>query len=381
MLGLLFNTFKRTDEYLTEISDISNFFSDYFGTSTTDYTVPQNTTITGDTLLKVSDSLSFRNLTVPATSSIVTTPVYGARTWTETYYVTTNVGWRMKRERVKTETTDCTKGPFSPLIIKCSGKLTIAGSINADGNGGLYSYGGLKNAQISAVPFDVPNTNGQSTTFNTFTRLYTTGAAGTFFKFDSFLCGGGGCGEAANASANFGISAGGGRNSGTTIAGNYGGGGGGGFIAIYYNKLIINGKEYGKDPGCEVWRIHANGVGGITGTANVSAGGKGGGMLIISARTLEITGNGRISADGACGANRPGLSYGILNNVPQLGLGQNGHFWNQAQQRYIYGMPANRTYYYDDGTGNGLCNQSLAATSGNFCGGAGLCLGFKVGDK
>ena len=120
---------------------------------------------------------------------------------------------------------------------------------------------------------------------------------------------------------------------------------------------------------------------GITGTANVSAGGKGGGMLIISARTLEITGNGRISADGACGANRPGLSYGILNNVPQLGLGQNGHFWNQAQQRYIYGMPANRTYYYDDGTGNGLCNQSLTATSGNFCGGAGLCLGFKVGDK
>ena len=400
MFGLLLNTFKKTNKYIDDVKQIINFSKNVFGTSTIDYTLPSNfSTVTLDALNRVSPTMCFHNLTVPEGVALNDLPNY------------TNSG------------TIATYGTYSPMYIKCSGTLTVNGTIAALG-GGKNKIGNQNNDVWAPVPITIPTITGFSAHYNTFTRLHTYGANATFFKYEQsnkksveyetasfrpgsifdfqivtatnelniarplFLCGGGGSSNvriANNPYPNFGISAGGGA-----IGSSFGdwgavfnvpGGGGGGFVALYYRRLIINGKEYGVDPGCEVFRISANGTGGATTATPVSRnGGNGGGCIVISADTIIIGPNGGIHADGygIRPADDVGKEYSFLNNIPQLHPNQQGVYWDNTKKEFVNGINAERVYYYDDGTGNGICNQSIESGTADYCGGAGVALGFKV---
>lgn len=399
MFGLLLNTFKKTNQYLDNVKQIINFSKNVFGTGTIDYTLPSNfSTVTLDELNTVSSNMCFHNLTIPANVTLNDIPNY------------TNSG------------TIATFGKYSPMYIKCSGTLTVNGTIAALG-GGKNKTTNVTNDIWAPVPIAIQQSTGFSANYNTFTRLHNYGSNATFFKYEQsstssleyetsdyklghftikivtkindatsarplFLCGGGGSPQVNirnNPNPNWGISAGGGPinssfgNWGATF--NIPGGGGGGFVALYYRKLIINGKEYGKDSGCEVFRISANGTGGATTSTSVSRnGGNGGGCIIISADTIIIGPNGGIHADGngIRSVDDIGKEYSFLNNLPQLHPMQQGIYWDNTKKDFVSGVNTDRNYYYDDGTGNGVCNQVIAAGPADYCGGAGIALGFKV---
>ena len=371
MFGLLLNTIKKTNKYIDDVKQIVNFSKNVFGTGTINYTLPSNfSTVTLDALNRVSPTMCFHNLTIPEGVALNDRPIY------------TNSG------------TIATYGTYSPMYIKCSGTLTVNGTIAALG-GGKAKIANQTNDIWAPVPITIPTITGFSAHYNTFTRLHTYGANATFFKYEQsketarplFLCGGGGSSEvriAQNPYPNFGISAGGGP-IGSSFADwgaifNVPGGGGGGFVALYYRRLIINGKEYGVDPGCEVFRISANGTGGATTSTGLRNGGNGGGCIIISADTIIIGPNGGIHADGyGIPANDDvGKEYSFLNNIPQLHPNQQGVYWDNTKKEFVNGINTERVYYYDDGTGNGICNQSIESGTADYCGGAGVALGFKV---
>ena len=386
MFGLLFNTLKTTSKCIDTVREIVDFSKNVFGNGTMDYVLPRNTTTNAQQLLNSASTLSFHNLTVPEGSTLTDVPYY------------TSSG------------TTASPGNHSPLFIKCSGTLTVNGNILALG-GGKGGFPNTINDIRTPIPINIQTTTGTSADATTFTRLRNYGANETFFKFNTtnnsanfisyktinnnsiatitnttrnngqmFFCGGGGAPASANAVANFGIACGGGSIT-SSFRTNLSGGGGGGFIALYYKQLIINGKEYGKESGCEIFRISANGSGGATTTTSTTRpAGHGGGCIIISANTLIIGANGGIHADGygIPEAQDIGKEYSFLNNLPQLNPQQPGIFWNSTEKEYGYGINNDRVYYYDDGTGRGTCNQSIEAGTADYCGGAGIALGFKV---
>lgn len=350
MFGLLLNVFNKIFISSQTLADTVVFYKNTFGAGTTDRTVSGSMSI-ADLSASNGNSLEFANLTISQGSTLLCPKSTSGAT--------------------------SVAGRFAPAYIKCSNKLTIAGTLSATGTGSQQVYSPLSNPAIqSVVPITIPTSQGKSVDTNTFFKLLNYGNSTTFFQFNNYLVGGAGGGVHSFSWFNpggwfwdSGISSGGCHPS---NAAGWAGGGGGGFIAIYYKELIINGKVYGKDQGCEVWRIQANGPGGLY-SPNGSAG-HGGGCIILSAKTLEITGTGQITANGTSGA-AGGTNFAFLNNLPQLGINQSGAYISDNTGTVTYGVPASRTYYYDDGTGNYL---SIDSGSVDGCGGAGMVIGYRV---
>ena len=349
MIGLMMNMLKSIDHGIEIITKLVNYQNQTFGNGTMDYTVPANDSLLiSDLAYRTTLTLEFRNLTVSQ----------GARVRSNTYYDgTKNVG-----------------GAYAPLLIKCSNKLTVAGRIDADGCGGIPDSHGVW-IEPTDLNINIPytTTKGYSASYETYQTLRQYAAINMLPSIAPFLCGSGSASYGGwNAAINYGISNGGGTNT-----ANERGGGGGGAEFLYYNKLTINGKEYGVDPGCEVWRVCANGVGGWT-TGQKNADGYGGGTVIIAAKEIEITNTGQISANGSVNRTSGGSNFSFLNNIPQLASGQSGMYWDNNAQQYTFGSTDNRTYYYNDGTGDNVCNQNMHAGTSYLCGGAGVAIGIKV---
>lgn len=374
MLGILINALNKAEKSAELLAGTVNFADQLFGNGTSIVNISSGRELDGATLAAENGySLEFKDLTIPKNSRVFTN------------------AYRNGRNSVA--------GRYAPLYLKCSGTLTVEGSLDADNCGGLAYPGDdvwFNLPMQSPVPINTaPLLYGCSADYTTFSRLQNYGANAGFFNFGLFLVGGGGGGVRSakhnHHSLNAGISAGGGTGG---NGGNSFGGGGGGFVALYFKELWINGKLYGRDGGCEVWRVSANGRGGCTLGYGGSGWGSnnGGGSLIVAAHTININGSGKISADGGVPAWRTeeGIRCSFMNNVPQLGglvflegsgiaYRQSGLRWNNETKRFETGTAIGDTYYYDDGTGHGIPNQEYAAGASGLTGGAGVALGFKVG--
>lgn len=373
MLGILLNSLNKAEKSANILAGTVNFKDQIFGNGTSIKNIEDGRSIDGETLAAENGySLEFKDLTIPATS----------RVFTNTY----RNGWQS------------VMGRYAPLYLKCSGTLTVDGSLDADRCGGtVYPADDVWYQLTTTSPVPVETSGSlwsSSATYKTYTRLQNYGANAGFFNFGLFLVGGGGgglrTGKHNHHSLNWGISTGGGSgaNGGQAI-----GGGGGGFVAVYFKELWINNKLYGRDSGCEVWRICANGFGGTTahypGSADSNA--AGGGSIVVAANKIVINGEGKISANGGCPSYRQnmGIRCAFMNNIPQVGglvylnkdtyrYRQQGIRWDPDAKTFSYGVALGDTYYYDDGTGNGIPNQTYDAGVSNYTGGAGVALGFKV---
>lgn len=374
MLGILLNSLNKAEKSANILAGTVNFKDQIFGNGTSIKNIEDGRSIDGETLAAENGySLEFKDLTIPA----------NARVFTNTY----RNGWQS------------VMGRYAPLYIKCSGTLSVEGSLDADNCGGIaYPADDVwfNVTTQSPIPVQIdPMGYGYSAHYTTFSRLQNYGANAGFFNFGLFLAGGGGgglrSGKHNHHSLTWGISAGGGTggNGGLAI-----GGGGGGFVAIYFKELWINNKLYGRDSGCEVWRVSANGRGGYSDTYSGFGTGSnnGGGSIIIAANVINISGTGKISADGGVPSWRTelGIRCSFLNNIPQLGglvflehqgtaYRQYGIRWDNDAKQFLPGVAIGDTYYYDDGTGNGIPNSFYEAGSSFYTGGAGVALGFKVG--
>ena len=373
MLGLLLNSLNKSEKSANILAGTVNFKDQIFGNGTSIKNIEEGRVISGETLAAENGySLEFKDLTIPANSRVFTNTY---RDW-----------WQP------------VMGKYAPLYLKCSGTLTVEGSLDADRCGGPVYPGDdfwYQLTTISPVPIETSGSiYSSSATYKTFSRLQNYGATSGFFNFGLFLVGGGGgglrTGKHNHHTLNWGISTGGGTQA---DGGQAVGGGGGGFVAVYFKELWINNKLYGRDKGCEVWRICANGMGGYNTHYPGFADGNenGGGSIIIAANKIVINGNGKISANGGHALYREnmGIRCAFMNNIPQLGglvyfnkqtyeYRQAGIRWDNLTKSFVYGVSVDDIYYYDDGTGNGIPNQSYNAGVSQFTGGAGVALGFKV---
>ena len=390
MIGALLNYVQRGYKASLNIGTGNQFTGNIFGYGTRNFTITPNTFMTNETLaFKNGNSLEFHDLTVE--NNAVLSPITN----------TDDIG-------------NATKSNWNTLFLKCSGTLTVNGLITSAHTGSRSSYWDnrqIHSTNISPIPITIPTTNpwgdyGFSTPATTFFRLHGFGLNNSFFTHKLFLLGGSACGchswrkgrhhnRHYDHSRNYGISYGGGG----AYDHNNWGGNGGGFVALYYEHLIIDGKEYGVDAGCDISRISANG----TNSADMdgqSGRSSSGGCIVIAAKTIIING-GSINSDGGffetelnnanvlCEnyAKRKGTAvykYALLNNLAQLntsaagGAAQTGMYWDSINNTFAIGTNGNPTYYYDDGTGNGVCNQALPGSPNSFSVGAGVALGFKV---
>lgn len=318
-----------------------------------------------------------------------------------------------------------------PLILRCSGKLTIntKGRITADGQGNFNDTTHYQEDHREPIYCNIPlkdvvtESPGYSANSEVFDRLMQYGANGGFLDPYNFLCGasGGNYGYwkhnnwgsmrsrtyysfsfTQGGRANYDPSRSGGRrnrNAGPT----------GGCIVLYFEELKIDGKIYGKDPDCDISVIQANGAFPQAGWEDAC---RGGGMMVIAARKIEIntdtsapvlergviTSNGILCHDYINANNLPYYGYtsaikqwrwSVLNNYPQLGIGQSG--WRYVKDGNIYrpiyeAMPSNvKKYYYDMGMGTFGEMSTETGYDADFLtsshiwgGGAGIVLGFKV---
>lgn len=360
MLGTLLNSFKNLGDTITEATKLIDFGPSFFGLNSTmifpdlDATPPVTypegrTSFLGSELAALSNNqtLSYKELTIPE----------GITISADSYYKTGHLA----------------PGAYAPLIIRCKDTLKINGTVTATGAGetanigtNLIDYGEMSNIQKVSSP----NKSVQSITYTQLSNYFINHPFGNLYSF-YFGTGGG------NGSVVYSISSGGLKNG---IAG----GGSGGCIVIYYNHLygeMANGsiKEYGVDVDFPIERIHANGVGGNCGS-NIT---RGGGMLILSAKNIYIGVNGQISADGTLpeGITQTGTNFSFLNNLPQLGDGQSGIYWDSTTNSYVSGTPGTREYYFSSGKDFTKCNAYVDETlcgSAELCGGAGCVFGYRV---
>ena len=390
MIGALLNYVQRGYKASLDISAGNQFTGNIFGYGTRNYTITSGTFLTNkDLAFKNGNSLEFHDLTVE--NNAVLSPIPN----------TSDIG-------------TATQSSWNVLLLKCSGTLTVNGLITSAHTGSRSCYWDNRQLQSdnkSPIPLTLPRAGfwgdfGFSTPADTFFRLQNYGLNNSLFTNKLFLMGGsaGGChswrrgkthSRHYDHSRNHGISYGGGG----AYDHNNWGGNGGGFVALYYEHLIIDGKEYGVDAGCDIMRISANGTNSadMDGQSGLSYSG---GCMVISAKTIVING-GSINSDGGFFAseinNAPVLcenyakrkgtavyKYSLLNNIAQLNVGaaggntQTGMYWDTLSGAYTVGANNNATYYYDDGTGNGICNQNLQGANTSWSGGAGIALGFKV---
>jgi len=315
-----------------------------------------------------------------------------------------------------------------PLILRCSNKLTITsnGHISADGQGSinLWGSGRIDEQIICPIPVKdvITQSLGYSASSQMFDRLIPYGSQLGFLDQKTYLCGAAGyhyhyykhnrwshhhthgssysfnsCGDYGYCPSNYG-----GRRSRMS-------GPAGGFVALYFSHLIIDGKEYGVDPDCDISVIQANGVYPAQAWDGTT---KGGGMIIIAAKTIEIstrnsgsntinkgaiTANGAITNDESFTSNVKQWRWSIMNNYPQLCMGQTGWYIAkiQDQYKYIWGVlpgdgsidEAQPFYYFDKGMGeygevSTLSGYSSSpehyTSSSRWAGGAGIALGFKI---
>ena len=390
MIGALLNYIQRGYKASLNISAGNQFAGNIFGYGTRNYTITSGTFLTNkDLSFKNGNSLEFHDLTVE--HGAVLSPICrnGGTKGSEALY-----------------------GPWSVLMLKCSGTLTVNGIITS-ANTGMRSYFyddvNVVNTRYTPIPLSIGEkiywgNYGFSTPAIDFFRLQNYGLNNSLFTKKLFLVGGGAGGNHKYGhhnrhnehSRNCGFSCGGG-----TAGNSYAwGGNGGGFVAIYYEHLIIDGKEYGVDAGCDISRISANGISWSQMSGMDGGSSRSGGCIVIAAKTIIIN-NGSINSDGGYGiqewsnaavitdnyVNRrrtPSYKYALLNNIPQIcpanyrKEAQIGLYWDPQANDFVTGASPNMVYYYDDGTGNGICNQSIQGSDAEGCGGAGVALGFKV---
>lgn len=358
MIGPLLNSFLKSSKSITRLESSISFSKDVFGNGIVNATVDRN--MTNKQLIEKYGTWNFNNLTILEGCTLYPHGSYG--------------GWHGHLALPST---------YHPMYIKCSGTLTVYGSITSKQAGSIanrYDDAQIRSENRFRLGFDATGTYGFSVASNNYIRMFNYGASHTFFDYDFFLVGGagGGCHRYTRGkwghhhndhSLNYGINYGGGW----TRNHNVQGGCGGGFLALYYKDLIINGREYGVDPLCDISKISSNGMSALT-----DSGDKAGGCMVISARKIILGPNGTINSD-AEGAGLGKLCY--LNNVPQLGIGgeagatQTGLVCTGSRS-YIMGTGSS-TYWYNTGVAGADFRKAYGNTS-NLHGGAGLCFGYKV---
>lgn len=368
MLGILLNTLKSATKITHDLSILYNPRQNFFGLGVVPDTVSLGSGVTtNETLYNTYHSLEFTNLTVPSGAILKPTlTAYG--------------DWGNGAART----------PFSVLMLKCSDTLTVEGEITSTGCGGRNErYHNTTRTYQSWCPTGIlyPNAGGFSAAFGMCERLYQYGMNRTFFDNETFIYGAGGGGGHRYVRGrlgrhhndhfyNYGFTCGGfpeGNNNTTR-------GAGGGFVAIYFEKLTINGKEYGKDSDCDLSSISANG-----GYLGIEGAREAGGSIVIAARNIVING-GSINSNAITSGNN--YKYSFLNNYPQLCYGQNGYYIDRQTGDLVYETSANRRsvaesnkYTYATGTvdQNGKPNiYTVQGSSSNLLGGAGIALGYKV---
>ena len=388
MIGALLNYVQRGYKASLDINPGNQFSGNIFGYGVQNYTVTTGTFITNkDLAAKNGNSLEFHDLTIE--KNAVLSP-----------------------ERYNNNNGVAIQGDWNTLFLKCSGTLTVNGLITSANTGTRSEYFDdrqLYSANISPIPITFGNfwgNYGFSTPATTLFRFQNYGINNSLFTNKLFLIGGsaGGCHSYRhgghrkrhyNHSRNWGITYGGGK------AEDHGGwgGNGGGFLALYYEKLIIDGKEYGKDSSCDITRVSANGLG-YSSMSGENGASYSGGCMVKAAKTIIING-GSINSNGGYDSselNNPITmcenynkrryqqiyKFSLLNNLPQLNIGSNGgpsqegYLWDNLNKTYKYGYNNTYAYYYDDGTGHGVCNQAVGGVANSISGGAGIALGFKV---
>lgn len=367
MIGPLLNLCSNTSSVIEHINPNSSFKKEIFGTGSKNIIIPQGATQTIEDLYNQNGTIEFKDLTVS----------HGAKL--KPVHTTAEAGRRSTQNR------------WHPLFLKCSGELNVQGEITSAGCGNRFYFWddyNIISENVSPIPFiNPPGVYGHSVDWVNFARFANYGMHNSFFTQQLFMVGGSGGGNHRYStgsgvtkrwhnehSRNRGMNCGGGS------AGNHGNNGGncGGLLILYFEKLIIAGKEYGKDPGCDISKVSANGL--LFNGFNTYSGG----CMVIAAKTINIGSAGTINSDAVSGQ---GHKFAYLNNLPMLSTGGDGSGWDPTQtgmrwdptlEAYAIGPALGNTYYYDDGTGNGVPNQVAYGHSGNMCGGAGMAIGFKV---
>ena len=180
----------------------------------------------------------------------------------------------------------------SPMIIKCTGKCTINGSINLDGKGWPPEMGYEKSetrfSSIAGLTVKNRKVGG------TFDENITYFLASVFDFSNIALMGGGGTG----ASGLVGFGSGSGNIGYRTYSYGIGGGAGGGGLIVLANEIVLNGNI-----SCQG---AAGGVEFRTDDHYDFGGGGGGGCVILMAH--RITGSGSINCAGGLGGSHPEVS-------------------------------------------------------------------------
>ena len=414
MIGPILNMLNDAyvESGIINSSSAFNKDSNIFGTGTQNVTVDTN--MTAEDLYNKYGTLEFKDLTISY-----------------------NVALRPKRQEAPPQSWNVysVKNNFHPFVLKCSGTLRVDGALTTQGCGGTSVIAGERDRtfyQNIQSPIELYNVfgDGFSADYRNFLRLYAFGQTGGFLTYPEtiFLTGGGGGGvryykkhykARKRRLRQYGFVCGGkGENGDAYHSDNVFEGTAAGFLAMYFRKLYINGKEYGKEP-CNITKISANGyicrdgdylypeASKLVGYTffwntpiydNVIIPHTGAGCMIIAADTIDIGATGTINADSYGGitsykVNRiSGGSYtasrghggvikpSFLNNFPCLCDIQSGMRWDPTTNRYIIATGSSGTYYFDDGTGFGTPNCYMTCQGTRTIGGAGIALGFKVGD-
>ena len=428
ILNLLRNTYSSAE--IIQRQNYSSFLpeNNVFGNGTQNVTITKDTT--AEELFNKYKTLEFKNLTINTGIRLTPSPEY-YHEWD---------GIKLYSQYTK----------FHPLFLKCSGTLKVLGALTSQGmganstNASHTGYSFVQKPFISPIDltcakiyekdpaytfskkygphysvkdiygFDPHGNKTYSYSANTtdFFRLLEYGRNFGFLNGNGiFLVGGGGSyhyewnrhGKTRRRDIN----------SYSFSNGGMGGdedrnGCGGGFLALYFRKLYIDGKEYGKEP-CDISKISANGY------LVPYQWTRGGGCMVIAADTIIIGPNGTINSD-ADGAvwdktihNSMGTIYkmnreweivekyrvgwfdwkyrtikgdnkikpSFMNNLPALFKTQEGTIataYGYSQNSYSTGV-----YYFDDGTGLGMPNCYMEYDYDNRrCGGAGVALGYQI---
>lgn len=242
-----------------------------------------------------------------------------------------------------------------PLILRCSDTLKInsTGYISANGQGGVGN-GGYSGQQGYRCPMYIEDVvradRGFSLSHDAYGRLHQYGSVGGFLEPRSLICGArggwyryydyGGWITRYDSDDYPSISLISGGNPGSDPDHYAGlrhrtGGSSGGSIFLYFDHLIIDGLEYGVDPLCNISVIQANGAFPREGFNGCT---KGGGMIVIAAKTINITtrqgenlldtgsimSNAVLSPNDSITADIKQWRWSVLNNLPQLAFGQTG---------------------------------------------------------
>lgn len=396
MLGILLNSLKSLYTVSEDLSNIANFGKNIFGSGTISFTGTNG--VNSDITLS---ELEARTSATPVDRTL------------ELYDLEIGPNGVLRPD-LYTSGNYPVRGPYHPLIFKCAGTLTVRGAITAEQRGGRnihFNRDGVTIHRLGSFPAMPLKSLSQGSNFpnygwsadpTDFYRLYHYGMTNTFLDQNFFLVGGGQGGQRHERhwhhlhwkhhhgnNLQVGISIGGGHGDGRTHGSHsaiWSGNGGGGFVALYFNKLYIDGEEYGVSPWCDVSRISANGCpasfsgnivrqGFFRWTIEGANPAFGGGCMVIAARTIKIDG-GIINSDAVSGVS--GGKHCFLNNLPQLASNQGGLRYTDSHG-ISYQSNGDRLYRWYPGAGSAWKKTSSNASDYvDYSGGAGLALGFKV---